>query len=305
MSLIRSQLKVYISGPTKDRADVDIRCSLTDQDASKRKRCPAGQSTLIDLMRSTAGLSTADYGDAGDDAVFTMPILTQDRSGFSSSLSLSHGTLSDGEIVTQNETVSISLKLSDFEADGEYYTADLFELVKSDTGLEPDLIRSAKTPGKLFGSDGGTVYQSGSTLTVTDDKLIVREPVVGTVSVNYTVTGQLQTATIAPREGETTNNYTSSLWIASSCGKVEYFDVEVPECFQKDFNKSYPSDPSETEIEEPPNYADPKDIDFTWDLCCVRELKSGDEDFFDLPEGSKICYPGKVCGEGEGCGGCG
>lgn len=293
-----------------DGGGIDVRCNLVQQDTSKRKRCPNGQSALIDELRTRAGLSIADRGDE-DPEVFTMPILVQDQSGWDSSLSLSYGELSEAEIVTQNDTVSLQLSLGDFTASGNQtnpYKTYLAGKVKAKIGLDVDFIRSVTAPGRLFDSAGDVVYQSGSLMTTSGDDLLTRAPVVGNISVSYTVSGQLQTATSTTREDAAAGNYELSLWIASTCGQVSHFEIEVPECFQQSWwNKNgYPGQTTgDAEITEPPNYAKPKDVSFVWALCCKKELISGDRAFFpNVPANKSVCFDGVACDTLDNCGGC-
>lgn len=283
--------------------EIDIRCNLVEQDTSARKRCPAGQSALLDAMRSAAGLSVSDRSD-DDDGVFTMPILVQNRSGFDGTLSLSHGELSEPEITTLNREIKISLSLSDGEPSGiaaTPYKVDLAAKIKSAVDLEPDVIRSVSAPGKLFDGSGDTVYSAGYALPVSGDFLLLRERVIGSVSVAYTVTGQLQTASIPPREDAATGNYEASLWIASMCGKVDNYSIEVPECFQQDWwsKNGFPGDLlgggiGDVNITSPPNYAEGEDISNEW-LVCGRHRAANQETagrYKDAPGTGEVYYPG-------------
>lgn len=282
-----------------DGGEIDIRCNLVQQDTSRRKRCPNGQGALIDALRARAGLSIPDRSDEDAD-VFTMPILTQDRSGFDSSLSLSHGDLSEPEITTQNDTVSIQLSLSDFSSSGDEatpYKVDLAAKVKAKVGLEIDFIRSAKATGRLFDSAGDVVYQSGTPLITSGDDLLTRKPVVGNISVAYTVSGQLQTATIPPREDAAAGNYEASLWIASTCGKVSHFEIEVPECFQRAWwqNNGLPGQGGgDFELIEQPNYAEKTDAHYNWLTCGLHEAadQQTTDAFSEVPGDGPVYYPG-------------
>jgi hypothetical protein len=304
VSLIRSQLQVTISGPDIDGGEIDIRCSLIDQDTSNRKSCPNGQTALIKDLKRAAGLTVEDDGD--DTGVFTMPILVQDRSWFESSLSVSHGELSAVEIVTKNQTKSISLALSDAVDSGlpaTPYKVDLAGKIKDKTDLEIDLVRSASAPGKLFNSDGDTIYISGSSIPVSGDDLLLRQPVVGSISVEYTVTGQEQAVSISPRAGSVENNYQSTLWVVSSCGEIQHFDIEVPECWQQSWwgDNGFPGnllgdEPGAGDVAalEPPNYADGEDLYLSWLVCgdkpAADQVTEGH--FQDLPGTGPVCHPG-------------
>ncbi|MBW2688301.1 MAG: hypothetical protein JRC99_00030 [Deltaproteobacteria bacterium] len=272
-----------------------MRCNLVHQDAIKRKRCPSGQSALIDAIRTRAGLSITDRGDEATD-VFTMPILTQNRTGWNNSLALSHGELSEPEVFTKNGTVSINLSLGDFSPSGNEvnpYKTDLAMKVNAKIELEIDLIRSAISPGRLFGADSKVIYQSGSPLTISGDNLLTRKPVVGNISVAYTVSGQLQVATSSPREDAQAGNYELSLWIVSTCGQVSNFEIKVPECFQRAWweENGYPGDVEST---EPPNYSKKKDVNYSWIECGLHEAadQQTTNAFADVPGNGPVYYPG-------------
>lgn len=298
---MQTHLQVTITGAAEDTSgDIDIRCNLVDQDSDNRKRCPNGQSALIDEIRSRAGFSVVDRSDDDNDDVFTMPVFTQNRSGWNSSLSMSHGSLSEPETVTRNQTTKVQLSLGDFSSSGDKanpYKVDLASKILTGADLEVDFILSAKSPGRLFDSVGTVVYTSGTPLIISGDNLLTRLPVVGNISVSYTVSGQLQTASIHPRDDVAAGNYDVSLWIASTCGQVSNFEIEVPECYQQAWwgKNGYPGEEAgDVEITEPPNYADQLDIDNNW-LTCGRH-KAADqqtaERYKDAPGTGEVYYPG-------------
>ena len=317
VTLIQHQLVVVLTGTANPAdGDVDIRCSLADQETDKRKPCPFGQTALINSIKRAAGLTVQDDGD-DDRGVFAMPIFTQDRSGWRSSLALSHGSLSDPKIVTEKNTLNIDITLSDAAEsgiEGTPYAVNLFEKIKSQTDLEPDLLTSVTAPGRLFDGKGNVIYTSGSPLPHSGDHVLLRSPVVGKVTVSYTVTGQRQIATISPRPDAAQNNYQSTLWITSSCGQSQHYNIEVPECMQQAWYKEhgYPLDfldpeDGETVIEDPQHYAEGADIELTWELCGNKKAANQTTtDFFDskLPGSGPVCFPGQRCVDikGNPCG---
>lgn len=308
---MRSHLSITIHGPATD-GDVDVRCALASQDTNKRKPCPNGQTSLINAIKKAAGFEIADDGEYDDD-VFTMPILVQDRSGFQSSLSLSNGELSTGEIVSKKQTETLKISLSDAVSSGiesTPYKVDLAAKIKSKTDLEIDTIISVITPGRLFNSSGSVVYNSGSLIQTSDDFLLLKEPVTGSITISYIVTGQEYTATISPRTDAVEYNYQSSLWVVSSCGEIQHFEIEVPDCWQQAWwgKNGFPSDifddDGEAEVIEPPNEAKPKDQSFRWELCGNKKAADNDTaGYFQkkLNTNAEICYPGVVCSDDCRC----
>lgn len=299
---MQTHLSIIISGPEETGEGVDVRCSLVEQDTRNRSSCPNGQKSIIDTLKRAAGLTVASVGQG--DGIFRMPILVQDRSGYQSSLSLSHGGLEDNGVVSRNRTINISLSLSDAVdsgVPGTPYKVDLAAKIKSATDLEIDFLRTVTAPGKLLNSAGDTVYNSGSPLTTTGDFVLLRDKVVGKISVSYVVSGIEKVAVIPPREDATEYNYQSTLWVVSSCGEIQHFEIEGSDCWQQAWwrDNGYHGDllddgGGDAEVIEPPNYADGDDKHFNWLVCGDKPAADQQTaDYFkDAPGSGVVVYPG-------------